>query len=165
MSLLFSYKPIKKIELIHSSESSKKKECDTKQQVLIFRFFFHSIYLASITAYKKPRRFKQAIYKRLHYKNTETALLDVSVNEDAFLLHSYAKIARYGFLFGQNFTLKIHSNPVYLCRCKKGKENFSKLKLHILRKNACVIIIIVTIIFINIGIATINIIVFYAVMR
>ena len=36
---------------------------------------------------------------------------------------------------------------------------------HILRKNACVIIIIVTIIFINIGIATINIIVFYAVMR
>ena len=84
MSLLFSYKPIKKIELIHSSESSKKKECDTKQQVLIFRFFFHSIYLASITAYKKPRRFKQAIYKRLHYKNTETALLDVSVNEDAF---------------------------------------------------------------------------------
>lgn len=36
---------------------------------------------------------------------------------------------------------------------------------HILRKNACVIIIIVTIIFINVGIATINITVFYAVMR
>lgn len=163
MSLLFSYEPIKKIELIHSSESSKKKECDTKQQILIYRFFFHSIYLASITAYKKPRRFKQAIYKRLHYKNTETALLDVSVNEDAFLPHSYAKIARYRFLFGK-FHFENTFQPCLFVKMQKRKRKLFET-FHILRKNTCVIIIIVTIIFINVGIATINITVFYAVMR